>query len=216
MTCRFAIRAIGAHYSHGFGFQMNLQPSEVTSVTGTRLFDNMITVNGNNAEAGQDKVTIIAFDNDYKVMNRAVGNSLNTDPDKPYQVPDTVTLNVTFDAPKTLGSMGAAPFNPFIFVGNDRGKEIHLAGFNPTLKANRQYFGTLNDNTNPGKNIYYKTKTNLPFGLHIADDFVYSQERKPIIQGHLRFVDWVQSGGSFFADWFRDAPGYRDYNKLYR
>ena len=215
MKCKFVIRAVGAHYKHGFGFQMNVASSAITNVTGKRIFGNYINFGSNNAEANQDKATIIAFDSDYGVVNRAEGNAMNTEISKAYQNPDTVTLNVIFNSPKTQAELGTAPYNPFIIVDGMRGKEVHLAGYKPTALANTSLFGTSNDKTNVSTGNTYKTKNNLPFGLHIPETFDYSMERSPINEGHLKFVIWAQSAGNLSKDWFKKINGNRNESKLF-
>lgn len=215
MKCRFAIRAIGAHYKHGFGFQMNVPPSAVSNVTGHEMYDGYISLQGNKTEAGQTLATVIAFDNDYKVMNRAQGNAMNTDPLKAFQMPDTVTVNVTFATAKSQAELGTAPFNAFIIIDGNRGKEVHMAGYKPTSLANSALFGTSQDNTNIGLNSFYKTKNNLPYALLVPDEFAYPQEKKAINNGHLKFVNWSQSGGSILNDWYKDLSGYRNASNIY-
>ncbi|MBL0051964.1 MAG: LruC domain-containing protein [Bacteroidetes bacterium] len=215
MKCRFAIRAIGAHYKHGFGFQMNVPPSAVSNVTGYKMYDGYISLQGNKTEAGQTLATVIAFDNDYKVMNRAQGNAMNTDPLKPYQLPDTVTVNVSFASAKSQAELGTAPFNPFIIIDGNRGKEVHLAGFKPTQLANSSLFGTSQDNTSIGMNNFYKTKNNLPYALLIPDEFDYPQEKKAINNGHLKFANWAQSSGTILNDWYKNISGYRNTSNIY-
>ena len=212
----FAIRAIGAHYSHGFGFQLNIPSNMVNSVTGAQYFNNIINLNANGTEQGQSKATIIAFDNDYNVMNRAQGNTLNTETTKAYAQPDTVKVQINVSGSYTPTTIGFSPFNPFIFIGSDRGKEVHLAGYAPTTLANTQYFKTLQDNTSIAGGVLYKSKNNLPFAVHLAQEFEYPIERVPVNQGHLKFISWSQSGGSSFTDWYMNNSGYRDNNKLFK
>jgi LruC domain-containing protein len=216
MKCRFAIRAIGAHYKHGFGFQMNVNPSDVGNVSGVSISDNLVTLSANGTEAGQTKATIIAFDNDYHVMNRAKGNSMNTDPLKPYQKPDTLSVDISFATPQLSADLGTAPFNPFIYIDGNRGKEVHLPGYLPTSLANSSYFRTYQDNTSPGQNIYYKTKNNLPFALNLPSTYSHLLEREAINHGYLKFVPWVQSNGNLFPDWYSNMlNNYRQSSKIY-
>ena len=215
MNCRFVLRAIGAHYKHGFGFQMNISPSEISSVTGSRIFDNYISLSGNNTEASQNLATIIAFDNDYRLANRSEGDALNTDMAKTYRAPDTTLINIQFSSPKSQTSLGTAPFNPFIVVAGNRGNEIHLAGCPPTSLANSALFGTYQDNTNVGFNNYYKTKNNLPYALNLSGYFAYTKEQTPINHGYLKFIEWAQSSGAAFPDWYKSNAGNIDGSKIY-
>jgi len=215
MNCKFVIRAIGANYYHGFGFQMNNTGSEIQSVSGQKLNDGIISLNGNRLEDGQKKATIIVFDNDYKVVKRARGQMMNTILSQNYQVPDTVSLQVSFSKAVSSDEIGTAPFNPFIFINGDRGKEVHLPGYLPTDKANRSFFRTYHDDTNPTKNKYYKTLTNLPYALNIPESLDYPIEGKTIHKGYSKFANWAQSGGSLFSDWYKDNSDYKNNSLLF-
>ncbi len=215
MNCTFVVRAIGAHFKHGFGFQMNVSNSAVSSITGQKLYDNIILLNNNNTEKNVSLATVVAFDNDFKVMNRNQGSGMNTDPLFAYQTPDTVALSITFNSPRSQSELGTAPFNPFIFIDGARGKEVHLPGYRPTTQANTTLFGSSSDNTSFSTNTFYLTKKNLPYALHTADDMDYPIEKAAINDGHLKFVDWVLSGGSTYRDWYKNVATYRNAQKIY-
>jgi LruC domain-containing protein len=110
--------------------------------------------------------------------------------------------------------LGTAPFNPFIFIDGDRGKEVHLPGYAPTTLVNKKYFGTYHDNTN-GKDVFYKTLNNLPYAINIPETLEYPLERQSIHYGYLKFAYWAQSGGTIFTDWYKDIEGYRKAGYLY-
>lgn len=215
MKCKLLVRAIGANYYHGFGFQLNTGGSEISYVKGASLTDKLISLEGNQLESGQKKATIIAFDNDYTYVKRARGQMMNTVSAKEYITPDTLNLHISFNSSVTASQLGTAPYNPFIFINGDRGKEVHLPGYAPTELANSKYFRTYHDNTNPAKNTYYKTLTNLPYALNIPESFEYPVEGKAINSGYLKFANWAQSGGGMFTDWYKNSSGYRDNSVLF-
>ena len=140
---------------------------------------------------------------------------MNTVSGKEYITPDTLNLHISFNSSVTASQLGTAPFNPFIFINGDRGKEVHLPGYAPTELANSKYFRTYHDNTNPAKNTYYKTLTNLPYALNIPESFEYPVEGKAINSGYLKFANWAQSGGNMFTDWYKNSSGYRDNSVLF-
>lgn len=216
LKCRTSIQAIGANYFHGFGFQMPVAASKVRTVSGSRLFDQSVSLSSNGTESGQSKATIIAFDNDYKLLSRARGQMFNTMPEKNRERTDTIQFEVVFNTPLSQSELGLAPFNPFMFINGERGKEVHLPGFEPTALADSDYFQTYHDNTQTVKGIYYKTRTNLPFALHVADVFEYPLESRQVHKAHLKFVTWAQSGGVSYTDWFTNKSGYRETNLIYR
>jgi LruC domain-containing protein len=214
MKCRLVVRAIGAHYYHGFGFQLNVGSSEVSWVKGSKIYDDYIKLSNNQTENSQNTATIIAFDNDYKLVNRPSGSMLNTEEGSAFQKPDTLDIQIVFGKPQTASALGTAPFNPFIFIDGDRGKEVHLPGYAPTTLVNKKYFGTYHDNTN-GKDVFYKTLNNLPYAINIPETLEYPLERQSIHYGYLKFAYWAQSGGTIFTDWYKDIEGYRKAGYLY-
>lgn len=216
MEARFAIRAIGAHYHHGFGFQLKTSSSNVQSVSGYSLTENKVSLNSNGTEQGQNQATFIVFENDFKFMNRSKGQFFNTTSTDAFVNPDTVKLSINFSKALSNSDLGAVPYNPFIYVGGDRGKEVHLSGYEPTQLADTSYFNTYHDNTKPGQGIYYKTLTGLPYAVHVGTEYEYPLERKSIHKGYLKFTTWASSGGSLFKDWYMVKSGYRDSQKLFK
>jgi LruC domain-containing protein len=97
----------------------------------------------------------------------------------------------------------------------DRNIEIHLPDYPPTSLANVAFFGTLDDDSDPATGRYYKTATNLPWGMNIAVRYDYTYEMVPILDGYNHFADWCQSGGVQYPDWYLDLPGYRNANEIY-
>ncbi len=210
LVSKFVVRAIGASYHNGFGFEMEgINPNQIAWVHGQNLLHNIVTVNSNGTEAGQSNATIIVFDD---AWDHGHGN---TRLDRDFIVPDTMTLELKLTSPMTVGNFGLAPFNPFIFVNGDRGREVHLADYNPTDLANFSYFGTNDDTSEPGSGRFYKTENNLPFGLNIVSKFDYPIEKAPINNAHLKFIPWVESSGSLFQDWYMDNGGYRNDSFIY-
>jgi LruC domain-containing protein len=72
---------------------------------------------------------------------------LNTVPELAYVETDTISVSMTLSTPQA--NYGIAPFNPFIFVNQERGKEIHLLDFPPTALVDPVYFGMWEDNSTP-------------------------------------------------------------------
>ena len=71
-------------------------------------------------------------------------------------------------------------------------------------------FGTDDDNSNPATGRYYKSSNNLPWGINIVYKFKWMKEKQEITKGYLHFGDWAESGGTQYADWYKDIEGYRD------
>jgi LruC domain-containing protein len=211
----FTIEAIGAGYKNGFGFQLNIPPSAVQNVTGYNHKESIITLNPNKTEAGHNKATIIPFDNTYNLFATIGSGFVNTRPEMPYVQPESITVTTTLVESQTIAAVGLPPYNPFIFINKERGKEVHLPGYAPTQLANPAYFGTEDDDTRIDIGKYYKSKTNLPWGMHLPERFAYPQERVVILDAHLVFGQWVQSSGFSYMDWYQDKTGYRNNEFLY-
>ncbi len=217
IEAKFIVKAIGAGFQNGFGFQMNVNPGEVVSVTGLDLQEDIITLNANNTEAGQDKATIIVFDNAYRILRHPGGgqNFVNTELGSTYVEPDTITINIVFDEAKSIADIGLAPYNPFLIVNKERGKEIHLPGYPPTSLANTSYFGTGIDDSDVDSETYYKSNGNLPWAMNIPLKFEYPVEFTDVTEAHLTFAEWVQSSGFSRQDWYKNKLGYRNTSKIF-
>ena len=213
MEPTFKVRAIGAAFKNGFGFATNLLPSDVSSATGALLYGEYVTNNANGTEAGQSNAVFVVMENVYGLFN--VDGYINTEEGKAYQTPQDITMSITFTSPKSYADIGTAPYNPFLIVSKDRDREIHLPGYQPTDLADPSLFGSLNDNTNVGAGVYYRSKTNLPWAIHLPETFAYPKEYIDIRQGHLKFTDWATGSGSSFTDWYRAEDGYRANSYLY-
>jgi LruC domain-containing protein len=213
----FKVKAIGASFRNGFGFVLPVSPTLISSISGQRLSRNLINLNANGTEQGQQQATIMVFDDAFEVLPRISGGlGVNTLPNEPYRQPDSIRITMQFGNPVPVASLGLPPYNPFIFVNGERGKEVHLPGYAPTTLANPAYFGTLKDHTSPTMNRFYQTKTGLPFALHMPNSFDYPSEKNDLMQTYPKIAPWVTSGGQQYYDWFMDKPGYRNPAKIYK
>lgn len=213
LRAKFVLRAMGASFRNGFGFELPISSDKIASVTGMKLKDNTVTLNGNGTESRQQNAVFVAFDNGFDLMRSPDSGFVNTEKNKQQITPDTITLLINFKEPVSPAELGAAPFNPFIFVNRERGREVHLAGKLPTSLANRTLFGTADDNSGNGK--YYQTKNNLPWAIQLPTSFVYPVEKEPINRVYLKFNEWSESKGVYYGDWYKPLPSYRDLNKTY-
>ena len=219
IRAEFIVKAIGAGFSNGFGFQLpnaNIETNDL-NISGYNLKEEYINLNENGTEAGQDKITVIVFDNAKRVLEASSGFGVNVSASEAYVKPDTTRININFNTSKyTIADINIQEFNPFLIVDGDRGKEIHLPNFAPTALVNTSFFGTLNDNSIPGNGRYYKTSNNLPWAINIPESYQYTIEKAQIISGHLKFGDWAESGGTQFTDWYKNKNGYRNGSSIYQ
>ena len=218
MYGEYVVRASGAANKNGFGVEFPFPPSSVTSVTGTRVINNkVVKFSSNGCEAGQKLAVFIAFDDAYSVM--PVPNSweyINTQKNAAFIKPDTIKMKMSFTRLIDPDLLGSVPFNPFIFVNKERGREVHIPGETPTDLATKSYFKTGVDDTDPARRRYYKTARNLPFALALPAKFTYPIERHIISGAYLRFIPWSQSNGVLFPNWYRvNIPAYRNTVDLY-
>jgi len=208
---KFVVRAIGASFRNGFGFTIEgLDPSIIASVTGTEYTEGYIQTNANGTEAGQSSATIIVFDNAWR---HGYGNTIQGEA---FIVPDTITVDINLSTPVGADEFGVAPFNPFIMVNKERGKEVHLPDYLPSDLADESYFGQAFDDTQPGIGKYYKTKENLPWAVNFPSKFQYPIETVSVDLGHLKFVPWVLSEGVDYKNWYKNEAGFRNADNIYQ
>jgi len=218
ISSTFVIRAIGAGLQNGFGFQLPTASVVQTDIetSGSKLTESYITVGSNGLESGQERPTIIVFDNVNKIMPSPGGFGVNVQPGAPYVDPDTTVVSLLFKpGTYSINDIGIDRFNPFLIVDMDRGKEIHLPDHVPTSLANPAWFKTSEDDSDPASGRYYKTITNLPWAIRIASDFDYTIESVQITSAYLKFAPWAESGGSSYPDWYLDTTGYRNETNIY-
>lgn len=216
----FIIKAFGASYHNGFGFQF---PNDHVSqahldVSGYDIdAGGYITLEANGLESGQAKPTIIVYDNAYRLMQwPATGTGVNTTPSAPYVTPDTIHITMEFSSQTyTIAQVAIDQFNPFIIVNLNRDVEVHLPDYPPTSLADLSLLGTEMDDSDPLTGRYYKSGTNLPWGLNFYQSFDYPIEEVQIVDAYNHFVEWAESSGALYPDWYEDNPGYRNNSNIY-
>jgi LruC domain-containing protein len=219
VVATFVIRAIGAGLQNGFGFQLpgTAVAGADAEVTGYKLKESFINLNPNGTEAGQEKLTVIVFDNVNKIMPSPGGFGVNVQPGSPYLDPDTTHVSIIIKPNiYTMDDIGIDRFNPFLIVNLDRGKEVHLADNLPTSLVNTTYFKTGDDNTDPEAGRYYKTVKNLPWAIRIPSGFDYTIEGALIMSAYLNFAPWAESSGTQYPDWYLKKSGYRNESNIYQ
>lgn len=212
----FVTKAIGASFANGFGVQLECSPALIASVSGNLLTEGIINEASNGTEQGQTKATVIVFDNAIKTIKDFGGTAfVNTRKDEAGKTPDTLKVVVAFNNAISQNLLGTAPFNPFMFINGERGKEVHLAGKQPTDLVDDNYFGLGGDDTQPENGKYYKSKKNLPWAINVDGKFDYPVEKQDIVQAYNFFATWAQSAGAQSNDWYADLVGYRNSAKVY-
>ncbi len=211
----YSVKAAGATFLNGFGVQFPFSPDVVSKVTGQKFVSKYINQSANGTEAAQSKAVIIPFDNYEALVTRPGGFEVNTQFPAPVVKSDTAHVYIGFAKPLDLSTFGTAPFNPFIISNLLRGYEVHLPGGLPTDLANAKLFNTAQDYTHPSQNYYYKTRDAWPWGLSFAESFDYPAEGAPVNKTYTHFLQWAQSGGTKYKDWYKDLSGYRNTSMIY-
>jgi LruC domain-containing protein len=207
----YKIKAAGASMNNGFGIILNTPPANIASVTGCIKVGSAVTIDPKGYEAGHTNETVII---PVDAVNTLLGSGMvNTIHGGPTIQTSLQTVTVHFSNPQA--SIGTAPYNPFMFVNQERGKEIHLKDQSPSELVNQIYFGINDDASVPSQSKYYRSKTGLCWAIEIPIDWSYPQETIDIVQTHLHFADWAQSNGTTYQDWYVLQPGYQNVNNLY-
>ena len=211
LVAKLKIKAAGASLNNGFGISLPVLPENVASVTGCIKVGNSVIIDPKGYEAGSvNSTVIIPFD----AVNTILGQGMvNTIIGGPTVQTELQTVTVHFKTPQA--SIGKAPFNPFMFVNQERGKEIHMKDQPSTELVNPVYFGTYSDASDPAKSFYYRSTTGLAWAFEIPVDFDYPIETVDILQTYLHFAEWAQSSGASYSDWYMDKPGYRNQENIY-
>ncbi|WP_109831448.1 LruC domain-containing protein [Reichenbachiella versicolor] len=210
----YIVQALGAGFRNGFGFSMDISPSLVSSVSGSSITENYVTLNANGTEAGQSKATIIV--SDHLHGHFPTFGFVNTRTEDQYHDPVELAVDIAFSSPQTNSSLGLAPFNPFLIVNQQRGVEVHLPSYEPTDLVDTDLLGTNEDSYEGQVSQHYKSRSGLPWAINMPQKFDYPKEGQNIRRGYLAFDGWVNSLGFSFMDWYQENDGYRDNDKLYR
>ena len=210
---KLKLRAIGASFKNGFGIQL---PVDATLVSSVVLTDQSGAAKKISLETGQDKAVVIAFEDASTLLPSTGGMGVNVIPGNGWSEPKEIQFHILFSTPQTPANMGSAPYNPFVYVNGDRTKEIHLAGTKPTSKASAKFFGQGDDTTNPATSRYYKSKNNLIWMMEVPSSFQYAIERNDLTKVYLKLGAWAESGGSLFKDWYMDKPGYIESSLIFK
>jgi LruC domain-containing protein len=223
IIAEFKLMAVGARLQNGFAVQLPFTSDKIENITvidggDTLTYSDIISdANFNPALETGNQAVIVFIQNTNDLMPQSSSDFINTEAGSPYITPVEfavdIKLNTTSETPSNW--QWQPPFNPFIYVDRTRSHEIHLPDMPPTPQADFSLFMTDDDDTIVTNNRYYRTATNLPWAINIAESWDHPYERKQITEAYLKFKPWAESSGSIYPDWFLDSPGYRDDTKIY-
>lgn len=117
--------------------------------------------------------------------------------------PVPFSLDIEFSS--DIGGLLHSDLDFFIFRTNNRGHEIHFAGYGPTDLADPWLFGTHADNSNAETGNYYKSDQNLPWGLKLNTNWDYPREYIDVLWAYPDYQTWVESSGAQSQDWYLEA-----------
>ena|GEM_PF-3552796 len=210
------LRAIGGSFHNGFGIAMPINYDQVASISGLTPDGDLINYRSNGTEAGQDKAVIILFEDAYNILINPGYAYVNTRETDKYLDPVEINFEIHLTSPIPATEAGLPPYNPFIFVNGNRGREVHLHGQEPTDLMDRSLLGSGDDVSDTvGGARYYQTATNLPFGMEISSSFDYPVEKAPVDSAYVYFIEWAESGGREKTDWHENKKGYRRSEKVF-
>lgn len=217
IDANYKVAASGAANKNGFGVELPFGPSVVSEVTGHQISAaSTIQFAANGVEEGQTKAVIIPFDSqDNILVNTDKDPYVNTLMDKDKVNPGVIQMKIKLSTPTEI-EIKNETFNPFLISNGRRGYEVHLPGFKPTNKADRLLFGTAADHSSEASNRYYLTAENWPWALNFTEEFQYPVEFQRIDKGYLHFLEWAQSGGKTYTDWYKGTGAdYRNTSYIY-
>jgi LruC domain-containing protein len=222
----FVTRAIGGGLQNGFAFQLDGIPANrIHSVSGAKTNGiTYATIGSNGVESNQTNANILVLKNASELLARSSGFAyMNVEAEAPKVEVDTTVVIVKLlhegvsptEEFTSIADFSPTIFNPYLIVGQERGKEVHLANRVPSALANVTYFGREDDNSAPLQGRYYKTRNELPWALNIVQSVPHVIEKVDFTEAYLKFVDWAISGGVNNADWYLNLPGNRNEVKIY-
>ncbi|HIG73624.1 MAG TPA: LruC domain-containing protein [Bacteroidetes bacterium] len=215
MDAEITVQAIGAGYRNALALALPVPAAAIRSASGASLTRSVFSLASTGTEIGQPSAVLPLFDDAYALVERPSGYFVNTEREAPAVAPGSVTVSIEFSYPIPLGDLRLDRLDLFLVSDGERGREVHLPGFQPTALADPTLLGSSSDRTQIGTDVTYVNEQGLPWAIHVPEAFVYPVEREAVDAGHLRFVGWARSGGADWTDWYADRPGYRDASRLY-
>jgi LruC domain-containing protein len=188
---------------NGIGFEIEgLVPSQIESVTEPILTFDIVSLNPNGTEAGQENAVIILTD---AIRNTRVGSDFISR-----------TISVKFVSPIETSVLGVAPFNPFLIANlhsntevleRVRNHEVHL----PLMKLTNLGVPSSGKDDSDGN---YISESGYPWGIHIIADIAIPKDKIAITDAYNFFGAWAESGGTEFQNWYTAEAGNRNESLL--
>lgn len=196
----YRLKARGAGHDNAFGFSLDTDEGNITSVSGGSYTNGFITNNANGTEQTSSSAATSCFIVSDKLHDQL--EMWNTFGDTAVEITGWTNYTIVFTDAVNPSVMNT--FNPFMIAQKIRGKEIHRVDELPTALVNTEYFGQAADNTTDWTTApsTYKTDANLPWMMNVPTDFNYPKEHRDLTSAYLNFANWAQSGGTQNTDWY--------------
>lgn len=178
----------GATFKNGFAYQLNTERSNMS----TEILEAP-SFNGQGLDTDLSKATVNVFLSALDVTERNTKTA-------------TYKIKNTFKTPLSHETLGIPPYNPFIMVHDELKEsriEVHLVNYPPTEKADMALFHTEEDLSSVPTS-YYVANGNYPFAIHLSGATNFNTpETQPIDKSFEHFMDWVNSNGTDYKDWYK-------------
>lgn len=182
----------GATFKNGFAYQLNTERSNMS----TEILEAPTSFNGQGLDTDLSKATVNVFLSALDVTERNTKTA-------------TYKIKNTFKTPLSHETLGIPPYNPFIMVHDELKEsriEVHLVNYPPTEKADMALFHTEEDLSSVPTS-YYVANGNYPFAIHLSGATNFNTpETQPIDKSFEHFMDWVNSNGTDYKDWYKYNP----------
>jgi len=208
VTGSFQVKARGSAYAHGFGLHFPKLPADALETASVWVDEQPSQALA--SESGQPSLTLILTEDTLKLAPKnpttrtCYTAKFNADKNCAEARGPTIHFQARFKQAYTRDELGAAPYNPFIYINGDRLRETHLPDQPPTAKSKTWLFGWSNEGSVPAMGRYYKTKDRaLPWAVNIPAEWPQPFEKQPVHNCYPPFVEWAKSGGANATDWYK-------------
>jgi LruC domain-containing protein len=208
--------AVGGSNQNGFSIEFPWSVSDIAGIESFKHLENPVPYEMELIDADDLSVLRVIKNTNDLIQTPGQGVYVNTQVGETFFEPVTVHFEMEFASFLHSKMMVIAPpYNPFIIINQDETKEVHLPHMPPTSLADPVYFQTFDDDTQPDMWRFYVTENNLPWAIHIPENWNYPRENSQITWGYLAFKPWAESDGFIYEDWFQMIAGRIDEEYLY-
>lgn len=190
---KVSIDAIGAGHHNGIGLLLR-------KTDGSLFQTNLINSISGDASLDPDNTNglIISSDVFADISSYYQNNGVG-----PNKAPDTLSFSISFNA----GLSDNIFPELYLFRSDNRGLEVHLAGYSGSAAFDASLVNTLDDNGG------FRTASGLPWAIEILSnsDWSHPEEKIDMVDAFPQFQTWASSLGSQNQTWY-DFP---DENKVF-